>query len=185
MFEYYVRTKRYPMEASNRRSLKNKRGKPRTLEEKFWLYVHVVPNACWKWTGHTDENGYPRLAPPRNRCARLAGETRTSPVKASRISWEIHNGLILTGLCVLHKCDNPECTNPEHLFLGTQTDNMRDMATKDRACKHKGRKFDSEGNVICKYGHRKILIPGQTNKYVCRECQKLFHVNKKLSRKLF
>jgi len=51
---------------------------------------------------------------------------------AHRTSWQIHNGSIPEGMLVLHKCDNPPCVNPEHLYLGTAIENNRDAAARKR-----------------------------------------------------
>lgn len=77
---------------------------------------------CWLWTGSQDGHGYGTLARGHGR----------GPAKAHRVSWEIHNGPILGGLWVLHRCDNPTCVNPSHLFLGDQKANMRDASEKGR-----------------------------------------------------
>jgi hypothetical protein len=53
-------------------------------------------------------------------------------IRAHRIAWYLNNGKILNELCVLHKCDNRICVNPDHLFLGTQIDNIKDMVNKGR-----------------------------------------------------
>src|SRR2546425_2672805 len=80
----------------------------------FWRHIAFSGGPCWLWTGPTTWNGYGRL--------RVAGVH----VKAHRFSWEYHNGHIPDALRVLHRCDAPACVRPEHLFLGTQRDNIVD-----------------------------------------------------------
>lgn len=101
--------------------------KSQTAEERFWSKVRKgEPEECWLWTHATTDKGYG--------CFRLTkvGPTRGRLVKAHRFSWEIANGPIADGLDVLHRCDNPPCVNPTHLFLGTNRDNVRDMYRKGR-----------------------------------------------------
>ena len=76
---------------------------------------------CVEWDGHRDEDGYGRLS--------VDGRMMSS----HREAWVRTFGPIPEGLCVLHKCDNPPCVNPEHLFLGTHQENMRDRDQKGRA----------------------------------------------------
>lgn len=86
-------------------------------------FEHYVlrKDGCWEWIGSHDWSGYSTF---------VFGGRR---YRAHRVSWEVHNGPIPNGLLVLHHCDNPPCSNPEHLFLGTQSDNMADMAAKVRS----------------------------------------------------
>lgn len=81
------------------------------------------PDECWGWRGSRNPKGYGRLG-------RTGGK---SIALAHRVSWEIHFGEIPEGLCVLHRCDNPPCTNPSHLWLGSVADNQADMREKGRA----------------------------------------------------
>ncbi len=84
-------------------------------------YVKIPDeNACWLWTGSTDTDGYGHLT--------VDGKLRI----VSRLSWEFFRGPIPPGKSVLHSCDNPPCPNPEHLFLGTQQDNIKDGIAKNR-----------------------------------------------------
>lgn len=84
-------------------------------------------DSCWLWTGVlTRKNGYGRFRFKRGfKCVH-------------RISWTLANGAIPIGMRVLHRCDNPPCLRPDHLYIGTQRDNMRD-------CVAKGRRPDTRG----------------------------------------
>lgn len=98
---------------------------PKTIEVRFWEKA-IVRDGCWGWQGYTNGIGYGILTIKRRR------EGINRNVYAHRISWEIHKGAIPNGLFVCHTCDNPECTNPEHLWLGTNADNMHDCSLKGR-----------------------------------------------------
>lgn len=79
--------------------------------------VHPVCGQCWTWTGCISPGGY--------------GKFRGGEV-AHRFSYRSHFGDIPAGLLVMHKCDNPSCVNPDHLFVGTPDDNMQDKVAKNR-----------------------------------------------------
>ena len=89
-----------------------------TTLERFWKKIKKT-KTCWKWRGARDHHGYGRFAV--HRMLRIA----------HRVSWRISMG-DPNGLYVLHHCDNPACVRPSHLFLGDQTDNMRDASRKGR-----------------------------------------------------
>jgi hypothetical protein len=114
----------------------------KSLEEYFWLRVKKT-DGCWLWTGRKAYWGYGSVQ-------LYAGAPRTG---AHRASWQIHYGKIPEGLWVLHKCDNPQCVRPDHLFLGTNTDNMRDCWAKGR-----GKAPDSRARMAlktsCANGHQ-------------------------------
>lgn len=95
-----------------------------TVEQRFWKYVQKS-DGCWAWTGTADGSG-------RGRLNINVSYKRCVPDLAARISWKISKGPIPDKLFVLHRCDNPNCVNPDHLFLGTQLDNIKDMVAKGR-----------------------------------------------------
>lgn len=95
-----------------------------SLSERFWEKVNKNgPDECWPWTGGATPEGYGRF-----------GIGNKAMCSSTHFSWELHHGSpVPDGLWVLHRCDNPPCVNPAHLFVGTQLDNMRDRNAKGRA----------------------------------------------------
>lgn len=85
----------------------------------------IKSDGCWGWSGATGRHGYGSLSSRDKKVSK-------SPEKAHRVSYEKTFGPIPEGLHVLHRCDNPPCTNPEHLFLGTPKDNAVDRTEKGR-----------------------------------------------------
>ncbi len=101
---------------------------------RFWGYVNRKDeNDCWLWTGsfnRANKGGQP-----------LFGVKRINFV-ASRISWRVHFNEDPGNLLVCHECDNPLCMNPNHLWLGTQSDNQKDCNSKGRRPSDNARKVE-------------------------------------------
>jgi hypothetical protein len=131
----------------------------KSIEKRYWKKV-VKTSSCWRWTGSKDRHGYGQM--------RINQKLQ----QAHRVAWEIFNGKIPLGMCVLHYCDNPECTRIDHLRLGTLKENSKDMILKGR-----GRGQWSKENppvyyikTMCPNGHPK------TGKGDCAVCSKLRNV---------
>jgi len=100
-------------------------GQGRPITERFWEKVDKRdPDQCWPWKGGHTATGRGVL-----RASPIHGKEK---IVATHVSWELHYGPMPDGVYVLHKCDNPACVNPAHLWLGTQSDNMTDMYSKGR-----------------------------------------------------
>jgi hypothetical protein len=117
----------------------------KTIEEGFNNFVIKNPSGCWGWAGCAPKNpGYGQF------------RYNAKRIRAHRASWIIHNGDIPNGMCVLHKCDNPICSNPDHLFLGTPGDNMRDAVQKGRN-KYFGAAGEKNHKAKLKEGDIKVI----------------------------
>lgn len=95
------------------------------LIERFWSKVKKT-DACWLWQRQLNNKGYG--------CFSVHGRL----CYAHRFSWSLANGPIPQGMKVLHRCDTPACVNPDHLWIGTQRDNMQDCKQKGRVSKTRG-----------------------------------------------
>lgn len=106
-----------------------------SVNERFFERVQLdLLSGCWNWTGTKNAKGYGRIA------GEIDGQRVVEngrQMLAHRVSWMLHVGPIpqgpgAHGTVVLHTCDNPGCVNPQHLRLGTQSDNVKDMIAKGR-----------------------------------------------------
>jgi hypothetical protein len=98
---------------------------PKALPDRFWEKVlKRGDDECWIFTGTKNNKGYGMLQ------QQIDGQNGKR--LAHRISYELHFGWVPKNQCVLHRCDNPPCVNPAHLFLGTKSDNSYDMHRKGR-----------------------------------------------------
>lgn len=127
--------------------------------ERLLTRTTVNANGCWVWGGTVNTKGYGEFS------------CRNKPTRLHRFSYAFHKGPIPAGKLVCHKCDERRCWNPEHLWAGTNRENMVDCSRKGRAWKQK--------NTTCKHGHPytpeniRLLDMGMTKKRVCKICARI------------
>jgi hypothetical protein len=149
------------------------------LEARFWSKVAKSDDGCWLWTGSRTGWGYGSFG---------SGGRGDPTVKAHRLSWWIETDVWPGELWVLHRCDNPPCVRPDHLFLGTPADNMADCTAKGRLDTPARAAAQMRWHLAgcswrkklthCKHGHEftpenTYVWPRRPGGRYCRECMRL------------
>lgn len=136
--------------------------------QNWWSKVDKPDDACWPWNAGTDDDGYGKFA------VGLGGH-RQRHIRAHRFAYETFVGLIPDGMVVCHRCDNPPCVRPDHLFLGTPLDNNADKVSKGRHARVWGTPLSRSQQTKCKNDHPF----NEANTYVdargyrsCRACRR-------------
>jgi len=130
-----------------------------SLSERFWSKVDKKgEDECWNWLGALDSSNYGQI------------KVNYERVKSNRLAYKLSCGEIPEGICVLHKCDNPKCCNPKHLFLGCHFTNMVDRHNKGRDATGE----NCGNSVLTKEKVMEIRQMYKTGKYTHRGLGKIF-----------
>lgn len=136
------------------------RWKSVTLEDRLRNRLVVMPSGCWEFQGQHDRFGYGLISDGPK------GKVRVH--RTHRLAYSLWVEPTPDGLVVCHRCDNPPCVNPAHLFLGTRTDNNRDAASKGH--------YDKPRLTECKRGHPmigdNIYVRPDNGKRMCLACRR-------------
>ena len=114
-------------------------GRPKIPLSKRLDNYAICESGCWEWTGSICTYGYGRID--------FFESGKVIPKRAHRVMYEYSVGPIPEGKFILHKCDNRKCVNPEHLYVGTQADNMNDVKTRKRGIGIKNRRHSEKSHL--------------------------------------
>lgn len=131
------------------------------LSVRFWKHVEKT-DGCWLWNGATGEHGY----------GSIGGEGGAGNLRANRVSWQLHYGKVPDGLHVCHRCDNPPCVRPDHLFLGTRKDNLQDAKAKGRTSNQNRLKPRCDRGHAFTTANTYVWTKGDRVLRVCRTCSR-------------
>lgn len=129
-YSHYYRWTTYGNTDESHRTRSNATWEDRLYDGRWERRSGPLETECWIWTGQLDQTGYGVL------------KYHQKAYKAHRAMWALRNGPIPEGKYACHKCDTPACINPEHIFIGTQGDNMKDAKRKGRTRANRGRSDD-------------------------------------------
>lgn len=133
---------------------------PLPVQERFESKYTKDPSGCWLWQAYKDSDGYGQL------------QVEGRSVGAHRVSWELTNGPIPEGIFVCHTCDVCSCVNPDHLFIGTHTDNMRDKVKKGRDF-NLNKQMCIRGHMFDEKNTRQHMRPSGEWHRICKVCDAL------------
>ena len=142
--------------------------KRRPVIDRFMEKIKSVDSGCIEWQGYKNKQGYGYMTSRRG----------SSPYSSHRLSYELFVGEIPDGMWVLHKCDNPPCVNPKHLFIGTRQDNIDDMVSKNRQQRVSRAGEDSHTAILKQEDVDKIRSLYGTGKYTYQELADIYPVKK-------
>lgn len=136
------------------------------LQRRIKLKIKISASGCWIWTGHIEQNGYGRISYKGQRGKWV-----------HRMSFAAFKGQIPDGINVCHKCDNPPCVNPDHLFLGNDSENAKDMMRKNRhpLCIQAKKTHCIRGHLL--QGNN-LIINKTSGRRGCRECVRIAYREK-------